>query len=229
MLNNLIKFVPTLFLNKNARMLLKDIKASAQDGDRKAQFVLGLCYLQDEFSRDEAMAVKWFTKAADAGCVNAEYYLGICLKEGIGVERDLEKAKFYLQQSSASGVRKAQEAMMEISVDQSNFIDAWVYASLCGQAGADRILDFETHMNSVQKKTAARSLKSIRKHLWRNSIGLNYCQNLSKRITTYMSEYAPMGDTAFNWHSLRAYLCNFEVDWGNKRMRDDALEYGIAA
>ena len=53
-------------------------------------------------------AVKWYTKAAEQECPEAQYELGDCYSYGIGVAKDLEQAFEWYQKSAEQGDCTAQ-------------------------------------------------------------------------------------------------------------------------
>jgi hypothetical protein len=60
----------------------------AQDGDTAAQFQMGLRLM----SRNPAQAVFWLTQAAASGNPFAQFFLGVCYSEGIGVKKNTAEA-----------------------------------------------------------------------------------------------------------------------------------------
>jgi uncharacterized protein len=61
----------------------------AEQGNAKAQYVLGCCYNGDHgVQKDPAKAAKWWGKAAAQGVADAQYYLGLSYYVGDGVPKD---------------------------------------------------------------------------------------------------------------------------------------------
>jgi hypothetical protein len=84
-------------------------RASAEQGDAKAQAKLGLCYVKGSgVTQDSAEAVKWFRKAADQGYARAQYDLGVCYWNGSGVTRDRAEAVRWFRKAADQGDAKAQ-------------------------------------------------------------------------------------------------------------------------
>jgi uncharacterized protein len=70
---------------------LSGLQASADDGDAKT--ALGEAYQEGNgVSPNDALAAKWFRKAADQGDADADNKLGNTYRTGEGVERDKEEA-----------------------------------------------------------------------------------------------------------------------------------------
>src|SRR5580658_9179234 len=56
----------------------EELCRDAQQGNAKAQYVLGCCYNGDHgFQKDPAKAVEWWGKAAAQGVADAQYLLGL--------------------------------------------------------------------------------------------------------------------------------------------------------
>ena len=84
-------------------------KESAEQGDPKSQYELGLLYDNGVGApRDDVEAVKWYRKSADQGLAAAQNNLGAMYTEGRGVPKDdKEAAKWYFQaakQGSLAGL-----------------------------------------------------------------------------------------------------------------------------
>jgi hypothetical protein len=78
----------------------------ANQGDADAQFNLALFYFQGTGTpQDTKQAVYWYTKAAEQGHVNAQYYLGNIYNEGNGEEapRDCKQAIYWLTKAAEQG------------------------------------------------------------------------------------------------------------------------------
>jgi TPR repeat protein len=76
----------------------------AQNGDPGAQNALGLRYATGEgVTLSESEAVRWFTKAAEAGYVPAQSKLGSIYYSGRGVPQDSNRAYFWMVVARLSG------------------------------------------------------------------------------------------------------------------------------
>ena len=88
-------------------------RQSADQGDARAQFNLGLMYdLGQGVPEDDAEAVAWYRKAADQGFAGAQYNLGLMYRNGAGVRQDdVEALKWRsLAASRATGDRQKEYA-----------------------------------------------------------------------------------------------------------------------
>lgn len=83
---------------------LKEWQPLAQQGDRNAQFNLGLMYLDGQgVPQDFEQAADWLRKSARKGFVKAQHDLGEMLATGKGVKKDYVEAHMWLNLCAASG------------------------------------------------------------------------------------------------------------------------------
>src|SRR5262245_19700455 len=81
----------------------------AQQGDVRAQFLLGALYAQGHgVPQDYNTAAQWFRQAAEQGHVAAQYNLGVRYHEGRGVPRDPSKAVEWFRRAAQQGFARAQ-------------------------------------------------------------------------------------------------------------------------
>ena len=85
----------------------------AEQGDLDAQCSLGVRYRYgiDGTAQDPAKAVGWFRKAADQGHAEAQYELGKCYAEGVGVDQDPAEAIAWYREAADRGDMMAQFAL----------------------------------------------------------------------------------------------------------------------
>jgi TPR repeat protein len=62
------------------------------------------------------MAFVWYKKAADNGSAKAQYYLGVCYRNGLGVPRDLVSAQHWFETAARSGSEEAVAALTKLRV-----------------------------------------------------------------------------------------------------------------
>lgn len=106
----------TLPFPVKARELLEQ---AANAGYMPAQYDFGMLYLygkkgiagEKDIPKDEALAVKWLLKAAGQGDSLAQYQLGECFEEGVGVEADEEKAIAWYKKAAQLGNELADMAL----------------------------------------------------------------------------------------------------------------------
>lgn len=84
----------------------------AEMGDKRAQFQMALACRREGKDKE---AVVWYEKAAANGIVEAFGALGICYYDGIGVEKDVPKAKELLKKAAEKGYGPAEAKLEEIA------------------------------------------------------------------------------------------------------------------
>lgn len=77
---------------KNISQAISWYKKAEQIGSPFAEYYMGLCYSNDEILPDPVKAIEYFTKASDAGLMDAKLELAKCCQYGIGIEQDRERA-----------------------------------------------------------------------------------------------------------------------------------------
>ena len=84
---------------------------AAENGDTTAQFELGLNYYKGKgLNQNYAKAIQWFTKLADGGNADAQYYLWNCYSAE-GTQRDTVKAIYWLTKVAERGDTCAQRKL----------------------------------------------------------------------------------------------------------------------
>jgi TPR repeat protein len=88
---------------------LRRLRPIAQQGDARAQFLLGSIYYTAPGNlRDDAEAAKWFDLAAHQGDAAAEFRLGLMYSEGQGVPQDHAEAARWYRRAADKGYAPAQ-------------------------------------------------------------------------------------------------------------------------
>lgn len=77
-----------------------ELLANAQAGDVQAQYDLAHTYYQD---KQYEKSFGWFSKAAENNFADAQYMVGKCFEEGIGVEKNLNQAFVWYKKSAENG------------------------------------------------------------------------------------------------------------------------------
>ena len=79
--------------------------------------MLGFAYYTgiDSMPKDYHKAVEYFTKAAELGDFEAQYNLGVCYEEGLGVPKDLNKAINWYKPAAEQGDEEAIEALKRLN------------------------------------------------------------------------------------------------------------------
>ena len=85
------------------------LQKSAQQGDKEAQFQLGVMYENGQgVLKDPAKAVSWYQKAAAQNHALAQNNLGWAYFQGLGIARDDAQALKWFQTALSQGVEIAQ-------------------------------------------------------------------------------------------------------------------------
>lgn len=103
-------YYQTLGVEKDDKEARKWYEAAATQGNVTAQYMTGRLYA--ELSYNEA-AVKWYTKAAEQECPEAQCELGKCYETGDGVSKNEEKAVELYRKAAEQGYAEAQYKMGE--------------------------------------------------------------------------------------------------------------------
>jgi TPR repeat protein len=82
---------------------LSIVERAAEQGVATSEARCGFIYATGDRSvpQNWATAVKWWRKAAEAGCEGALWFMGQCYYYGRGVDRDVAKAKVCFRKSAA--------------------------------------------------------------------------------------------------------------------------------
>ena len=86
------------------------IQKEAFAGDAKSQYLLGnLYYYKETFvSQDDEKAAYWWNEAALQGYVSAYNKIGVCYKDGTGVNKDMKLAMEWFKKGAEAGESYAQ-------------------------------------------------------------------------------------------------------------------------
>ncbi|WP_349953139.1 tetratricopeptide repeat protein, partial [Bacteroides finegoldii] len=87
--------------NSNEQDLLKE----ANLGNSEAQYKMGKC-LGDK--KEYTQAFEWWSKAAAQGFAKAEYNVGVCYENGMGVEKNTVKAFEWYSKAATQGFANAE-------------------------------------------------------------------------------------------------------------------------
>jgi len=81
------------------------LKRKAANGDPETQCAVADVYADDSRAEfyDASQAVIWYEKAAAQGHTRAQWLLGAGYFQGIGIEKDMEKAEYWLLKSAQAG------------------------------------------------------------------------------------------------------------------------------
>ena len=104
----------------NLRSAIEHCRLAADQGNLKAQTLLGLFYsLGTGVEQDYDAAQTWYRRAAKQGNHIAQRRLGDCYAEGHGVERDLNEAAKWYRLAAEYGDDKAAAALERLEAQRS--------------------------------------------------------------------------------------------------------------
>ncbi len=87
---------------------IKEFQLSAERGDVKAQYNLGVMYqLGLGVPQDDQEAVRWYRLAAEQGDASAQFKLGVMYDKGKGVLKDYVLAHMWMTLAAAKGGKDA--------------------------------------------------------------------------------------------------------------------------
>ena len=114
---------------------LKLLQPLADEGDPRAQAVVGLMYYHGRGSKqNDAEAAKWFVLAADQGEPRAQFNLGVMHAEGQGVPQDYAEAIKWYRLAADQGEARAQfnlgVAYAEGQGVEQDYITAYMWFNL---------------------------------------------------------------------------------------------------
>lgn len=95
---------------------MSQMMKEAERGDLDAQHQVGACFATGDWDgpKDEVEAVKWYTKAAEAGHALSQYDLGFMLLFGEGTEKDTQRGLWWMEQAVKNGQENAAAVLTDI-------------------------------------------------------------------------------------------------------------------
>jgi len=99
----------TAYQKGNYPAALKELRPLADNGDAKAQAILGEIYDSGKgVLQNHAEAASWYRKAAEQGDAGAQTTLGVMYENGVGVPQDNKEAVSWYQKAAEQGYAEAQ-------------------------------------------------------------------------------------------------------------------------
>jgi TPR repeat protein len=106
-------------VEKDPRKGLLLCKQAAEQGAVPARVQVGRYLLEgDDSIRDPAAAHDWF-ESAEAVSAEAQYYLGIIHRDGLGTEKDTDEARLWFEQAASAGYLPAYFPTAKLYFEQS--------------------------------------------------------------------------------------------------------------
>jgi len=104
-----------VFRRGDFRAALSACQGSAQAGDARCQYMMGMLYVNGHVGTrsdsDLRIAAGWFGKAAQQNLAPAQLNLGIMQEKGLGIPRDVNAARTSYQRAAAQGNASAKQAL----------------------------------------------------------------------------------------------------------------------
>ena len=109
-----------LLFKSSLSLLLEWYTLSAEQGNVKAQFNLGIMYDKGQgVLQDYKEAVKWYTLSAEQGHAKAQYNLGHMYDNGEGILQDFVKAHMWANISASNGNKNGAELRDMVADDMT--------------------------------------------------------------------------------------------------------------
>jgi TPR repeat protein len=129
---------PNQTANAADRTALSEVRSKAEKGDATSQFRLGL---ELAVAKDYQEAAKWYRKAAEQNCAEAQSSLGFLYMFGSGVEKDeVEGAKWFrkaAEQNLAEAQGNLSVCYLEGKGVAKDIVESYKWAVLAGSQWTD--------------------------------------------------------------------------------------------
>ena len=107
---NLLILLLFFIINFSFAQSFNEVKKSAEQGDSRAQYNLGVKYSKGIGTlTDKKQAFYWWKKSAEQGFAEAQFFLGLLYDLGEGTLTDKKQAAFWIRKSYENGFEKAKE------------------------------------------------------------------------------------------------------------------------
>ena len=135
---------------------IERLKKRVESGDAVAVYQLGCHYYRGEYGlrQNRKKANKLCFQAGELGCAVAYHSIGIYYSRGLGVEKDLKKAKYYSELAAMGGNVEARYNLGVLEMNAGNVDRALKHYMMSARAGYDDSLPRvrECYMNGHATK-----------------------------------------------------------------------------
>jgi TPR repeat protein len=135
---------------KHADQVINPFRIAAEAGHREAQFALAVVLAKSSVGTDKSMAVEWLAKAHEAGHKAAANRLGEMYRDGVGVSRQLVRARKLFQEAAETGNVNAMYNLARMEYD-----------GLGGQRDTGKALDWYTRAADEGHEEASAVVESL--------------------------------------------------------------------
>ena len=157
------------------RERIQRVKKRARANDPSAIYFLGCLYAagEDGLPKNFSKAMEFWLRAGDLGCAEAYCHAGAAHFNGLGVERDMKKAKHYYGLAAMGGDAEARHNLGCFEEEMGNMKKAIEHWMIAAQSGFDLSLSAirEAYVNSHVTKDDFE--KALRAHDQEG--GCSYC------------------------------------------------------
>lgn len=149
----------------NYPVALKELSPLAENGEVKAQAILGEMYSAGAgVPQDHAKAAFWYRKAAEQGNAKAQTSLGIMYQEGAGVPRDDKVAASWMHKAAEQGYGEALYILGGMyergqGVPQADLVEAHKWFGIAVAAGFDIAQD---NLHEIEAKMSREQIEKAR-------------------------------------------------------------------
>ena len=122
----------------------KLLEKLAENGNAEACYNLGSAYSKGKgkgVAQDWVKANAWFLKGGELGCAIAYNNLGASYHQGLGVEKDEKKAKYYFELGALGGNLYARKNLACSELLKKNYHRAFKHFIIAAKAGDEQSLD----------------------------------------------------------------------------------------
>lgn len=111
-------------VQKDEIMAVKFYNQASENNHAGAITLLAICYLygKNGIKKDDETAARYLQKADKLGHVDAMFYLGICYQHGIGIEKNIEKAKSLFSSAQLCGHLTAKFCLIDLFINEYNIL-----------------------------------------------------------------------------------------------------------
>lgn len=161
---------------------LDALRQAAEQGDAKAQAVLGAAYAEGRGVRkDDVEAVRWYRLAAEQGNASAQYTLGFAYANGEGLPKDESEAVRWYQKAAEQGDASAQNSLGGMYANGRGVLKDDAEAVRCFRKAAEQGLYVAQYALGLMYARGRRVLKDdVLAHMWYNIAGANGHENARK-------------------------------------------------
>lgn len=103
----------------SAQRDMDELRRKATNGDAKAQYELGECYLKgwNGLKENKTEGVRWIRKSADQGDADSQFWLAWIYKDGNGVKRNYAEAAKWFKKSAGQGKTNSMASLAQLYME----------------------------------------------------------------------------------------------------------------